>query len=133
MVSSLHASTCRGLQQRRARTHERCAQPDCWPYQVQLFHALLLVRLSPSMVVISIARANECGLMCAGPYIQIASDPAKCACSEIAGGQDLTPMSLGLSHSLSRYKLKFSPDKVSSDAAPVCLLLHKFAQSAPPM
>jgi hypothetical protein len=29
-------------------------------------------------------------------------------------GQDLTPMSLGLSHSLSRYKLKFSPDKVPS-------------------
>jgi len=28
------------------------------------------------------------------------------------GAQDLTPMSLGLSHSLSRYKLKFSPDKV---------------------
>ena len=27
-------------------------------------------------------------------------------------GADLTPMSLGLSHSLSRYKLKFSPDKV---------------------
>ena len=26
--------------------------------------------------------------------------------------QDLGPMSLGLSHSLSRYKLKFSPDKV---------------------
>jgi len=25
----------------------------------------------------------------------------------------LTPMSLGLSHSLSRYKLKFSPDKVN--------------------
>lgn len=25
----------------------------------------------------------------------------------------MTPMSLGLSHSLSRYKLKFSPDKVS--------------------
>ena len=27
-------------------------------------------------------------------------------------GQELGPMSLGLSHSLSRYKLKFSPDKV---------------------
>ena len=27
-------------------------------------------------------------------------------------GQDMAPMSLGLSHSLSRYKLKFSPDKV---------------------
>lgn len=27
--------------------------------------------------------------------------------------QDLAPMSLGLSHSLSRYKLKFSPDKVN--------------------
>lgn len=27
-------------------------------------------------------------------------------------GTDLAPMSLGLSHSLSRYKLKFSPDKV---------------------
>lgn len=26
--------------------------------------------------------------------------------------QDLAPMSLGLSHSLSRYKLKFSADKV---------------------
>ena len=30
------------------------------------------------------------------------------------GVQDLAPMSLGLSHSLSRYKLKFSPDKVNS-------------------
>eukprot|EP00884_Botryococcus_braunii_P011038 jgi/Botrbrau1/19936/Bobra.0059s0053.1 len=29
-------------------------------------------------------------------------------------GQDLVPMSLGLSHSLSRYKLKFSPDKVDT-------------------
>ncbi|KAI8472473.1 MAG: MAR-binding protein [Monoraphidium minutum] len=29
-------------------------------------------------------------------------------------GSDLTPMSLGLSHSLSRYKLKFSPDKVDT-------------------
>ncbi|XP_011099778.1 probable nucleolar protein 5-2 [Sesamum indicum] len=28
--------------------------------------------------------------------------------------QDLAPMSLGLSHSLSRYKLKFSPDKVDT-------------------
>lgn len=26
----------------------------------------------------------------------------------------MTPMSLGLSHSLSRYKLKFSPDKVDT-------------------
>ncbi|CAI5528919.1 unnamed protein product [Closterium sp. Naga37s-1] len=34
----------------------------------------------------------------------------------IAGlsGTDLAPMSLGLSHSLSRYKLKFSPDKVDT-------------------
>jgi len=34
----------------------------------------------------------------------------------IAGlaGVDMTPMSLGLSHSLSRYKLKFSPDKVDT-------------------
>ncbi|KAL5710892.1 Ribosomal RNA processing protein 1 A [Ranunculus cassubicifolius] len=30
------------------------------------------------------------------------------------GGQDLGPMSLGLAHSLSRYKLKFSPDKVDT-------------------
>ncbi|KAK8943117.1 putative nucleolar protein 5-1 [Platanthera zijinensis] len=30
------------------------------------------------------------------------------------GVQDLGPMSLGLSHSLSRYKLKFSPDKVDT-------------------
>lgn len=30
------------------------------------------------------------------------------------GGADLTPMALGLSHSLSRYKLKFSPDKVDT-------------------
>ena len=29
-------------------------------------------------------------------------------------GADLTPMALGLSHSLSRYKLKFSPDKVDT-------------------
>lgn len=35
--------------------------------------------------------------------------------SELISGlavQDLAPMSLGLSHSLSRYKLKFSADKV---------------------
>ncbi|MFN9162587.1 MAG: ComF family protein, partial [Alphaproteobacteria bacterium] len=30
------------------------------------------------------------------------------------GGADLRPMSLGLSHSLSRYKLKFSPEKVDT-------------------
>ncbi|TVU03356.1 hypothetical protein EJB05_51118 [Eragrostis curvula] len=30
------------------------------------------------------------------------------------GAQDLAPMSLGLSHSLSRYKLKFSPEKVDT-------------------
>ncbi|KAH9605852.1 hypothetical protein KSS87_012488 [Heliosperma pusillum] len=30
------------------------------------------------------------------------------------GSQDLAPMSLGLSHSLSRYKLKFSPEKVDT-------------------
>jgi hypothetical protein len=35
-----------------------------------------------------------------------------CSCSDLAGGADLKPMSLGLSHSLSRYKLKFSPEKV---------------------
>lgn len=29
-------------------------------------------------------------------------------------GHDMAPMSLGLSHSLSRYKLKFSPDKVDT-------------------
>lgn len=29
-------------------------------------------------------------------------------------GSDLRPMALGLSHSLSRYKLKFSPDKVDT-------------------
>lgn len=30
------------------------------------------------------------------------------------GSQDLAPMNLGLSHSLSRYKLKFSADKAST-------------------
>ena len=34
-----------------------------------------------------------------------------CGCSDLAD-TDLGPMSIGLSHSLSRYKLKFSPDKV---------------------
>ena len=40
-------------------------------------------------------------------------------------GADLTPMSLGLSHSLSRYKLKFSPDKVGWTRRahwPVCIV-----------
>ncbi len=36
-------------------------------------------------------------------------------------GADLTPMSLGLSHSLSRYKLKFSPDKVRRAGAVLLL------------
>lgn len=36
------------------------------------------------------------------------------------GVQDLAPMSLGLSHSLSRYKLKFSADKVCFF---VCLII----------
>uniref|UniRef100_A0A453AG42 Uncharacterized protein n=2 Tax=Aegilops tauschii subsp. strangulata TaxID=200361 RepID=A0A453AG42_AEGTS len=33
------------------------------------------------------------------------------------GTQDLDPRSLGLSHSLSRYKLKFSPKKVRNSWA----------------
>jgi hypothetical protein len=39
------------------------------------------------------------------------------------GAQDLGPMSLGLSHSLSRYKLKFSPEKVSLISVPLEMLL----------
>jgi hypothetical protein len=39
------------------------------------------------------------------------------------GAQDLGPMSLGLSHSLSRYKLKFSPEKVSLVSVPLPILL----------
>jgi hypothetical protein len=35
--------------------------------------------------------------------------------------QDLAPMSLGLSHSLSRFKLKFSSDKVYIVVAACCL------------
>ena len=37
--------------------------------------------------------------------------------NELIGGltdSDIAPMALGLSHSLSRYKLKFSPDKVDT-------------------
>ena len=37
------------------------------------------------------------------------------------GAADLRPMSLGLSHSLSRYKLKFSPEKVDTMIVQVCL------------
>ena len=37
-------------------------------------------------------------------------------CSGLSGA-DMTSMSLGLSHSLSRYKLKFSPDKVGDRRA----------------
>jgi hypothetical protein len=37
----------------------------------------------------------------------------RCPRSGLAG-MDLRPMSLGLSHSLSRYKLKFSPEKVDT-------------------
>jgi hypothetical protein len=49
--------------------------------------------------------------------------------TELVGGlgdQDLAPMSLGLSHSLSRYKLKFSPDKVG-----LCLKALSQSNSAP--
>jgi RNA processing factor Prp31 len=42
--------------------------------------------------------------------------------------QDLAPMSLGLSHSLSRYKLKFSPEKVRLQLH--CITLsHRFCAS----
>ena len=51
------------------------------------------------------------GLHCSHPLIQ---SPLY---SGLAG-QDLIPMSLGLSHSLSRYKLKFSPDKVCTQQSP---------------
>lgn len=37
------------------------------------------------------------------------------------GTADLRPMSLGLSHSLSRYKLKFSPEKVDTMIVQVCI------------
>jgi hypothetical protein len=45
--------------------------------------------------------------------------------TELVGGlgdQDLAPMSLGLSHSLSRYKLKFSPDKVGLSLGALLIL-----------
>lgn len=44
------------------------------------------------------------------------------------GAQDLGPMSLGLSHSLSRYKLKFSPEKVSL----LAILFNMAMCSVPP-
>jgi RNA processing factor Prp31 len=42
------------------------------------------------------------------------------------GAQELGPMSLGLSHSLSRYKLKFSPEKVSLN---ICAQFRAFLLS----
>lgn len=45
-------------------------------------------------------------------HLTCSGDEVCCARSDLAGGMDLKPMSLGLSHSLSRYKLKFSPEKV---------------------
>jgi nucleolar protein 58 len=41
-------------------------------------------------------------------------------------GSDIVPMSLGLSHSLSRYKLKFSPDKVSDWQSLLLVHSHLF-------
>jgi hypothetical protein len=42
-------------------------------------------------------------------------------------GSDIVPMSLGLSHSLSRYKLKFSPDKVSEWQTLLLVHSHLFS------
>ncbi|XP_045897611.1 nucleolar protein 58-like [Micropterus dolomieu] len=39
--------------------------------------------------------------------------------------RELSAMSLGLAHSLSRYKLKFSPDKVNTMIADILTLLKK--------
>jgi RNA processing factor Prp31 len=44
------------------------------------------------------------------------------------GAQDLGPMSLGLSHSLSRYKLKFSPEKVSLLFIPLFIFIDHAIQ-----
>jgi nucleolar protein 58 len=46
-------------------------------------------------------------------HVLVHSSLSLSVCSGLSGA-DLKPMSLGLSHSLSRYKLKFSPDKVDT-------------------
>ena len=38
--------------------------------------------------------------------------------------QEMMAMALGLAHSLSRYKLKFSPDKIDTMIVQVCALLN---------
>jgi nucleolar protein 58 len=51
--------------------------------------------------------------------------------NELVGGlsdADIAPMALGLSHSLSRYKLKFSPDKVDTMVVQAIGLLDGMAQ-----
>lgn len=57
--------------------------------------------------------------MCSNAVMELARGVRSQLEGLVAGlaGADLTPMSLGLSHSLSRYKLKFSPDKVGGRAA----------------
>jgi hypothetical protein len=57
--------------------------------------------------------------MCSNAVMELARGVRSQLEGLVAGlaGADLTPMSLGLSHSLSRYKLKFSPDKVRGHAA----------------
>mmetsp|Transcript_29665 Transcript_29665/g.89261 ORF Transcript_29665/g.89261 Transcript_29665/m.89261 type:complete len:521 (+) Transcript_29665:216-1778(+) len=59
---------------------------------------------------------NEClrGARCvATPGLELAADGAVPA-NAVARPKDVRAMQLGLSHSLSRYKLKFSPDKVDT-------------------
>ena len=53
-------------------------------------------------------------LLCSNSVMELARGVRSQLQALVGGleGQDLRPMSLGLSHSLSRYKLKFSPDKV---------------------
>lgn len=47
--------------------------------------------------------------------------------SDNLSSEDMTQMALGLSHSLGRYKLKFSPDKVDvMIVQAICKLLQKF-------
>ncbi|KAG6427607.1 hypothetical protein SASPL_111853 [Salvia splendens] len=51
---------------------------------------------------------------CDGDILAVADSKLGNTIKEKLVTQDVAPMSLGLSHSLSRYKLKFSPDKVDT-------------------
>jgi nucleolar protein 58 len=81
----------------------------------QLFNSIEMISTTVSLTIFGVVALQKIDCLHNSAVMELMRG-LRSQLTELMSGlaeHDLGPMSLGLSHSLSRYKLKFSPEKVS--------------------